>query len=108
MTEFSNKQPKILRFEEKLVHLVLSGKKTSTWRLFDDKNLGIGDELILQNKDTKENFAKATITGVKDSDFAGHETYANTDEMYKAYRSYYGDNVGPSSVIKMIDFRLHD
>jgi len=84
--------------------------------LFDDKNLSLGDELILQNRDTEENFARALIVGVKEkkmseiteTDFEGHETYSNTEEMYEAHRGYYGNKVGPNSVIKMIDFRLHD
>ncbi len=41
---------KTLNFSDKLVPLVLSGAKTATWRLFDDKNLAIGDELIFKNK----------------------------------------------------------
>jgi len=30
---------KTLKFREKLSKLILSGKKTTTWRLFDDKDL---------------------------------------------------------------------
>jgi hypothetical protein len=30
---------KTLKFYDNLIPLILSGEKTSTWRIFDDKNL---------------------------------------------------------------------
>jgi hypothetical protein len=105
---------KTLKFETKLVSLVLAGEKTSTWRLFDDKDLQTGDELTLVNKDTGEQFAEATIVAVRekklgeldDADWEGHERYESEEKMYEAYRGYYGDRVTPESVVKMIDFKL--
>ncbi|NOY35708.1 MAG: ASCH domain-containing protein, partial [bacterium] len=47
---------KSLKFKEHLVPLVLSGEKISTWRLFDDKDLRVGDKVDLINSDTKEVF----------------------------------------------------
>jgi hypothetical protein len=41
-----------------LVPKVLTGEKTSTWRLFDDKNLTAGDDFLMINKKTGEKFAK--------------------------------------------------
>ena len=41
---------KILKFKNELVSLISSGEKDSTWRLFDDKNLQEGDEVILVNQ----------------------------------------------------------
>lgn len=55
---------KTLKFDQSLVPLVLSGEKNSTWRLFDDKDLITGDDLILMNKQTGEEFAKAKIVWV--------------------------------------------
>ncbi|MDO8260759.1 MAG: ASCH domain-containing protein, partial [Candidatus Magasanikbacteria bacterium] len=74
---------KKIKFTDKLTNLILSGKKTSTWRLFDDKNLSEGDEVILVNKQTLEDFASAVIEGVAekklgeldDKDWEGHERY---------------------------------
>jgi len=105
---------KTLKFIPNLVELVISGEKTSTWRLFDDKNLQKNDELILINKSTGEKFAKAVITGVEEkklkdleeSDFDGHEKFESEEKMYEAYRSYYGDKVSPNTIIKMVDFKL--
>lgn len=97
-----------------LVPLVLSGEKTSTWRLFDDKDLQKDDNLLLINKATGEEFAKATITKIEEkklkdleeSDFEGHEKFESEEKMYEAYRSYYGDKVTPDTIIKMVDFKL--
>ena len=95
-----------------LVPKVLSGEKTSTWRLFDDKNLTQGDEFVMVNKETGEEFAKGRITDVKekrlgeldDADFEGHEKYKDQSGMLNHYRSYYGERVNLDTVIKMVDF----
>lgn len=105
---------KTLKFMPSLVPLVLSGEKTSTWRLFDDKDLRKDDNLLLINKATGEEFAKATITKIEEkklkdleeSDFEGHEKFESEEKMYQAYRSYYGDKVTPDTIIKMVDFKL--
>ena len=52
---------KTLKFAPDLVLKILAGEKTSTWRLFDDKNLQIGDELEFINKETGEIFGTAQI-----------------------------------------------
>lgn len=105
---------KTLKFKNHLVPLVISGVKDSTWRLFDDKDLCIGDDLVLINKDTMQEFAKAKIISVQEKklvdleekDFEGHEKFENKEKMYEAYRSFYGDRVSPTSVIKIIKFKL--
>ncbi len=105
---------KTLKFMPHLVSMVLDGEKTSTWRLFDDKDLCVGDELVLVNKDTEEQFAKALITKVRekklkdlqDGDFEGHEKYESEEKMYETYRRYYGEKVNPDTIVKMIDFKL--
>lgn len=105
---------KTLKFSENLVPLVLSGKKTSTWRLFDDKDLQIGDELKLINQATGEEFAIAQIIAIEekalgdigDQDFVGHERFESREKMFETYRSYYGDSVNERAIVKMIDFKL--
>lgn len=94
--------------------LVLSGKKTSTWRLFDDKNLSVGDKLIFIEKETNKEFAKAVITFIlertfsdlTDADFEGHEKFVSETEMYEAYQKYYKLPVTPNSILKIIHFNL--
>jgi len=106
---------KTLKFAPDLVPLVLSGEKTVTWRLFDDKNLQVGDELALVNKGTGEEFAKAYITSLKaktlgqitSDDYSGHETYSGQEEMMETYRKYYGDKVTQETEVKILKFELH-
>lgn len=94
--------------------LVLAGEKDATWRLFDDKNLSVGDEVDLINWDTKEKFAEAILIEVtekkmgelEEKDFIGHEKYKSEEELYRAYRTYYGDSVGPETHVKIIRFKV--
>lgn len=103
-----------MKFVEQLVPLILSRKKTSTWRIFDDKNLSVGDDLSLVNKATLQEFAKARIVSVTEktlgnieaSDFDTHEQYESKEKMLEEYRLYYGDKVTEESTIKIIDFKL--
>lgn len=60
---------KTIKFRDFLVKLVLNGEKTSTWRLFVDKNLPVGNEVELINWNTKELFAKAILTHVREKNW---------------------------------------
>ncbi|MCR4333427.1 MAG: ASCH domain-containing protein [Patescibacteria group bacterium] len=107
---------KTLKFAPHLVEKILSGEKTATWRLFDDKDLKEGDELIFINKETGEQFGTATITSLKvttlgtltDEDRAGHEKYTSDDEIYASFRKYYGDKVDENSEVKILTFDFKD
>lgn len=103
---------KQIKFAAPLAALIQDGEKTCTWRLFDDKNLTLGDEVIFINSDTKTSFGSAVLTVVRTKlmkdvdaeDFDGHEPFSTEEEMYKVYRSYYGDRVGPDTEVKIIHF----
>jgi len=107
-------QVKTLKFKNKLVELILSGGKDCTWRLFDDKNLSVGDELILTNKDTGNKSGKAKIVSifekrladVNDNDLIGHEKFKNRDNILETYKGYYGEEVSGDSVVKIVKFKL--
>lgn len=107
-------EKKTLKFRDHLAALILKGEKVSTWRLFDDKDLQKGDEVDLINWNTSEKFGEALLTDVYEKqmgqlvpeDFDGHETYENEEEMYKHYRSYYGESVGPETIVKIVHFQL--
>lgn len=97
--------------------LVLDGSKTVTWRIFDDKDLRVGDRLSFVNSATDREFAKAEIITIREkklgdiaeTDFAeGHERYQNQEEMLATYRSYYGNTVDYSTIIKIIRFELRE
>jgi hypothetical protein len=75
---------KTLKFKTNLVQIIWSGKKISTWRLFDDEDLQEGDELTLMDSETQEAFGNARIRSVNskklgeltDEDWEGHEVHA--------------------------------
>lgn len=105
---------KTIKFKPHLIELILSGKKTTTWRLFDDKGLQAGDEVDIMDSDTKQVVAHAILTEVRkkplgtvdDADYAGHEKYESQEVMLEHFRSYYGNAVSPDTEVKIIDFVL--
>lgn len=107
-------ETKVIKFRDHLAKLILAGEKDLTWRLFDDKNLQKGDSVELVNWNTGAVFGKAVLTDVwekrmgqlEESDFDGHEKFSSEEEMYTTYRTYYGDRVGPDTVVKIIRFKL--
>jgi len=105
---------KTLKFRHHLTEEIIAGRKIVTWRLFDDKDLKVGDELELVDSESGEKFAEAEIVKVREKqlgkieekDFAGHEKFESKKEMLATYRSYYGDKVDWDTVMKIIDFKL--
>lgn len=105
---------KIIKFRSNLVPLVLSGEKTSTWRLFDDKSLTAGDNIELREFGKDEPFAFARISRIVEKPFdkltsgdkSGHETYSSDQEMYNTYTEYYKTEVGKDTKVKIIWFKL--
>ncbi|MDD5289794.1 MAG: ASCH domain-containing protein [Patescibacteria group bacterium] len=105
---------KTLKFYHNLVEKILDGEKTVTWRMFDDKNLTIGDQLEFIETETGEKFAEAEITkivekklgAVEEKGFDGHETYKNPEEMLAQYQKYYGNKVTKETLVKVISFKL--
>ena len=103
---------KTIKFSPDLVPLVLSGEKTSTWRLFDDKNISVADELVFVNKSTGEIFGYATVKALREKkfgeirseDFDGHEKFPSMDAMFETYKKYYGDKVDEETIVKIISF----
>jgi len=104
---------KQLKFSEPLPELVLDGIKTSTWRIDDKRGIVEGDQLSLCYNNGKE-FARAVATSVRETTFgeltnddkAGHEAFANDEEMYATYSRYYNMAVTPKTNLKIIKFRL--
>lgn len=106
---------KSLKFAPDLVELILKGEKTTTWRLFDDKDLQTGDELSFVSKETGAEFGTAKVTWVSlrtlstltDEDWRGHERFPSEDVMYETYRTYYPNEVvDHDTVVKILTFEF--
>lgn len=105
---------KTMKFAPDLVPLVISSEKTSTWRLFDDKDLKEGDIVDFIRRPELTKFATAKLTSVIEKplgkltqkDKEGHEKFASDEEMYKTYEGYYNQPVSPETTIKLIRFKI--
>lgn len=117
------RNPIRVNFAPKLVRLVKSGEKYLTWRINDEKDFQVGDELILWLKGKDENglqvesqaeFGRGRVVDVwekKFKDFTfkeknGHEKFGSDEEMIDQYKKYYGDFVNPETIVKIIRFEL--
>ncbi|MDD5396751.1 MAG: ASCH domain-containing protein [Candidatus Moranbacteria bacterium] len=104
---------KTLKFRKELAELILAGEKTSTWRIFDDKDLQTGDECMFVVAETEEIFAHAVLGEIKERKFGemtaedmdGHEKYASTAEMLAAFSGYYNQPITIETLVKIIKFK---
>jgi ribonuclease HI len=109
---------KKLKLDHELAQLVLHGEKTSTWRLFDDKDLTVNDEVALIDKVDPERPATWRVVGtarinrvlekrladIKDEDYDGHEPHESPEARLRAYKGYYGNQVTWDTPVKIIHF----
>ena len=111
---------KSLKFNHKLAQAIAKGQKTSTWRLFDDKDLSVGDHIKLIDKvesarpETWKIIGTARISTViqkrlgdiEPADYEGHEAFSSNHEMLQTYKKYYGSDVNFDTVVKIIRFTI--
>jgi hypothetical protein len=105
---------KVIRFREHLSKHILDNKKNTTWRLFDDKDLSVGDDVSFVVYETGQEFARAKLTNVRETtfgqltpdDWQGHDKYSSEIEMYKIFSHYYNRPVNKNSPVKVIKFDL--
>lgn len=105
---------KTLKFRKNLSELILKNEKTTTWRIFDDKDIKKDDIIQFLVWETKEVFANAKIINViekkfkdlNEQDLDGHEKFASKEEMYATYSTYYNKTVDENTLVKIIKFEL--
>lgn len=112
---------KSLKLDHQLANDVRAGKKTSTWRLFDDKDLSVDDRVVLIDKvnpkkhDSWVAFGEAVIDRVVEKrlgeigkdDYDGHDQYKSSNEMLEEFQDYYGASVSLDTPVKVIHFTFH-
>lgn len=106
-----SKSMKTIKFTPQLSELIKTGKKVTTFRLFDDKDLQVGDEFIMATRDGEQvtEFGTGVITEVilrtidtlQPKDYEGHEP---VEDPIKYYKQFYGDRVQGDSEVKIIRF----
>ena len=98
---------KTLKFVHHYVSSVLKNKKGITTRLFDDKDITVGNEVDFLDAETNEKFATAKITKVEQTTFAdAMKEAADIQEMYNQYEDYYKQEVKADTPMKIIHFEL--
>lgn len=111
---------KTLKFDHELAKLILEGQKTSTWRLYDDKDLSVGDDIKIidkvkdANADSWKVIGQAKVVQVTEKrlgdvtpeDMAGHEAFASKAEMLAIYKGYYGERVSFETPVKIVYFEF--
>lgn len=111
---------KKLKLDHELAELVLNGKKWSTWRLFDDKDLSVNDEVELIDKAQPDNpetwhpigvavinrIIEKRLGDIGEADMDGSEGFTSRDDMLHTYQRYYGPNVTYDTPVKMVHFDL--
>lgn len=109
---------KTLKLDHVLAQQVLRGEKTVTWRIYDDKNISVGDEVQLIDKVDPKNRAQWQVIGIatieavvekriKDitaEDMEGHAHYASTADIVQEFQQYYGSEVDEQTPVKLIYF----
>lgn len=105
---------KVLKFRQCLIESILNRTKTTTFRLFDDKNISVDDVISLVNWETGKEFAKARVIAIKEkkmndlneADFEGHEKYVSKEEMFKKFSEFHNKEIAKENVVKIISFKL--
>ncbi len=109
---------KTLKLDHELAQAVLAGEKHATWRVNDEKDLSVNDDVELIDKVNPSDMGTWQVIGharidqvtekrlgdLTDADLEGHEQYESKEVMYEALRGYYGPSIGPETPAKLIWF----
>ncbi len=105
---------KVVKFKKHFISEILSGSKNTTWRLFDDKDLSVGDEIELVEKESLSKFGEAKIVDIVNKNIEElspqellEHGYDNVNRMIEGHKLYYGDQVDLKTQVKIIQFELH-
>jgi ribonuclease HI len=111
---------KQLKFNHSFAELIRQGKKTATFRMYDDKDLAVDDRVELLDKVDPDrpatwrpigiarvdSIVEKRLLAINDTDLRECEQYASRDDMFKAYQRYYGDQVTIEMPVKVIRFSI--
>jgi hypothetical protein len=109
---------KTLKLDHQLAEHVVTGEKTSTWRLFDDKDLSVNDTVRLIDKVDPERPETWRVIGtglinqviqkrlgdIGPEDMDGHTKYTSKGVILTTYRKYYGEKVNETTTVKIVHF----
>jgi ribonuclease HI len=111
---------KTLKFNHEFAKLILAGEKTSTWRLYDDKDLSVDDKINFIDKINPDDPKTWVVIGqglvteiiekklgaVTKEDMEGHEIFNSQNDMLNHYKDYYGERVTLDIPVKIVFFKF--
>ncbi|HSX44353.1 MAG TPA: reverse transcriptase-like protein [Candidatus Saccharimonadales bacterium] len=109
---------KTLKFHHDLAQLILQGQKTATWRINDEKNLSVNDDVEIIDKVKRKDPSSWQVIGhakineiiakrlsdITDEDIAGDKEYESREDMIQTLGSYFGDEINKNTTIKIVRF----
>lgn len=113
---------KTLKLDHKLAEMVRAGTKTAEWRMYDDKDIRVNDDIELIDKvdptrpETWVSIGIAHVDLVVEkrlgditpADTEGQHDFGGQEAMLAAFQRYYGPNVTLETPVKMIHFTLQN
>jgi ribonuclease HI len=111
---------KQLKFNHSFAELIRQGKKTATFRMYDDKDLAVDDHVELLDKVDPhrpatwksigiariDSIVEKRLAAITDQELRNSDQYVNQTELLAAYRKYYGDQVSPEMPVKVVEFSV--
>ncbi len=108
---------KALKLDHDVALAVAANEVTSTWRLFDDKDLSVNDTVRLIDKvdpakpESWRDFGTASVTQVIEKQLSSitledmaTQKYGSAEQMLEVLTGYYGGNVAMQTPVKIIHF----
>jgi ribonuclease HI len=113
---------KTLKLDHDTAQDIARGVITATWRIYDDKDVSVNDEISFmdkvdpQNPNTWATFATANVDSIIEKrlgdiiedDYGGTYGFASEDEMLMHFRQRYGPQVDANTPVKIIKFTLKE
>lgn len=104
---------KTLKFDPQFINGILNATKRTTWRIGDDKDLSVNDEIAIVNSQTSEVAAHAIIDSVVErrlgdiglDEYPDH-SYKSREAMYETFRKWYTLPINAQTPVKVIEFTV--
>ncbi len=93
---------KTLKFGSKQIQPILDGKINETWRINDEKNISVDDEIEFVDKRSGKAFGRGIVNQVnilRYGDIDGED-----EEIIQTLQKYYGKSIDPKIHVKFITF----
>lgn len=97
---------KTLKYHPFYIETILKNGVAVDVRLFDDKNLSVGDTIDLLNAETGGKFAAGTITAINETIFKETVKGGADVELYEKYKKLYGRDIKPTDAAKIVRIDL--